>query len=83
MAKTTIKAAAQWHGEGFAMEDTPHWLVQAIGGGKLAFDPPNLGVTTSGGPVSAAEGDWLMLLEDDTLASATDDDFHTNYEIAE
>lgn len=83
MAKTAIKAAAQWHGDGFALEDTPDWIVQAVGAGKLAFDPPNLGVTTSGGPVSAAEGDWLMLLDDDTLASATDDDFRANYGFAE
>lgn len=81
MAKTTVSAAARWDGDGFVVEDIPDWLAQAVAASKLSFDPPNLGVTTAGGPVSAVAGDWLMVLEDGSLATAADADFNANYEI--
>jgi hypothetical protein len=79
---TTIKAAAQWHGEGFELDDIPSWLAGAIGAGKLAFEPPTMTVQTAAEPAAANPGDWLMWLEDGTYAVATDADFTDNYEIA-
>ena len=86
MAKTPITAAAQWTGSAFDTgADIPHWIIQAMGAAKLTFDTETgaMGVETVGGPVSAASGDWLMLLPaDGGLAVATNDDFNANYEIA-
>jgi hypothetical protein len=82
---TTVQAAVQWTGENLAIGDSdiPHWIIQAMGAAKLTFNEPNMGVETSGGPVSAAATDWLVLLPDNGgLAVVTATDFNANYEIA-